>query len=387
MALEHYTDTFWFPDGQLAKNIAARVFPISSSALATLWADAAGTMPLTQPVSTSAIGVLDFWAETGDYWLHLDTESFRIHVGMSEAQSSLSTGTASGGEFTASLTPGSVDIAPLVGYVVTHTQDGDAPTITRVISPQRTEALAGASLTRILTWWLMDATGTVIQQAARPSNTQRRTHLVLGLTAFDGVSTIVFDQTLPVILPQPANQLVDLMGALGPFSVSGNLISAVPGTLSFNKTAGTVFAHGFNHIPDPTDPHVSPLVAQAPVNFQYNTQATFSEGSVVTVIDPANYDVAGVVTPVPAATDFTIQRVWGYPLNDPTQQVRVQYGQDVFATMADAQNAIGNVAFIPNPEAEPFSALLAHIVVRADATDLNDPAQASIRRAGKFDAP
>lgn len=387
MALEHYTDTFWFPNGQLAKNIAARVFSISFSTLATLWADAAGTMPLAQPVSTSAAGVLDFWAETGDYWLHLDTESFRISVGMSQFEAGLSTGTASGGEFTASATPGSVDITPLVGYVVTHTQDGDAPTIVRVVSPQRTEALAGASLTRPLTWWLMDSAGTVTQQAARPSNSQRRSHLVLGLTAYDGVSAIVFDQTLPTILPQPQNQLIDLMGALGPFSVSGNLVSPVPGTLSFDKTEGSVFAHAFNHIPTPTDPHVSTLVAQTPVNFSYNTQQSFSEGPINTALDPASYDVAGTVTPVANPAFFTVQRVWGYPLNDVLQQVRVQYGQDTYATMTDAVNAIGNTDFIPNPEAEPFSALLAHIVIRADATDLSDLTQALVLRAGKFDAP
>jgi len=69
------------------------------------------------------------------------------------------------------------------------------------------------------------------------------------------------------------------------------------------------------------------------------------------------------------------------------QQVRVQYGQNTYATQAEAVEAIGNTAFIPNPEGNVFSALLGWIVVRQDATDLADPTQAFVRRAGKFDSP
>ena len=65
----------------------------------------------------------------------------------------------------------------------------------------------------------------------------------------------------------------------------------------------------------------------------------------------------------------------------------MQYGQGLLATQAEALEAIGNTGFIPNPEGNVFSALLGHIVVRSDATDLADPTQAAFRRAGKFDSP
>lgn len=387
MPLAQYSDTFWLPSGLPAALMEARVFLEGSGTLAALWADSAGTIPVPQPVVTSGSGGLTFWAELGSYWLHLDSEAFHINVGVSQEESDQSTGTAFGGRLTVSATPASIDIAPLVGYVVTHTQTSAKPVNVRVTSPQRTVALDAGSLSRILTWWLMDASGAVFQQASEPSNAQRRSNLVLGLTAYDGGSgTVVFVQTLPVVLPQPSNQLADLMQALGPFNISGNRITPVTGTLSFDKTAGTIFAQSFNYFPDMDDPHVSPLDAQTPVTFQYNTQTAFSEGSPTTVLDPGNYDVNGVVTPVPSPTDFTIQRVWGYPLVL-SQQVRVQYGQNIFTSMAEAIDAIRNVYFNPNPEAEPFGALLAHIVVRANATDLSDLTQAAVLRAGKFDAP
>ena len=387
MPIVQFSRQFWYPNGALAANIPARIFPFASNALATLYTDATGTVQAPNPVTTDINGNVTFWAELDTYWLHIDSETFGIAVGMSQEASDQSTGIAFGGEFTPSATPAALDIAPLVGYIVAHPMDGSPAQVTRVTSPQRTEPLAGSSLTRALTWWVMDAAGVVTQQADRPTPQQRRTHLVLGLTAFDGVSTLVFDQTLPVLLPQPLNQLVDLMHALGPFSVSGNRISAVPGTLSFNKTVGTVFAQSFNHIPDPANPHISTLIAQTPAVFSYNTQTAFSEGPQSPFLDPANYDVAGVVTPVPNPTDVTIQRIWGYPLNDSNQQVRVQYGQEIFPSLAAAVDAIGNIEFIPNPEADPFSALLAHVVLRADATNLADITQARIIKAGKFDAP
>ncbi|WP_460071075.1 hypothetical protein [Streptomyces sp. YKOK-I1] len=81
MALAQYSDTYWFPTGTLAASVPARVFQHNTNTLATLWSDAGGTVPLANPVSTSAGGVLEFWAEEGRYWVHIDSEAFEIAVG------------------------------------------------------------------------------------------------------------------------------------------------------------------------------------------------------------------------------------------------------------------------------------------------------------------
>jgi hypothetical protein len=387
MAIQQYTDKFWYPDGELAVGVLATVFPAESNIKAPLFADIAGTIPLDNPLPTGPGGVLTFYAQHGDYWLHVNDWIFQISVGVSQEQSDLSTGTAAGGAITPNLTtPPDLDIAPLVGYVVNQPQDGSEPSIVKVESEQRTESLTPASMARILTWWLMDAAGNVIQQGTSPTPQQRRYYLILGLTAFDGVNTLVFQQTLPVSLNQALNQVADIMIGLGPFSRTGNHLSPVPGTLSFDKTEGTVFARAFNSNNDPDNPHITAIAAQAPVSFSYSTQTAFSTGPTTTLLDPANYDVGGVLAPVPAGM-WSIQRVWGFPVIDIPSQVRVQYGQNVYTSQVEAVEAIGNTAFIPNPEGNVFSALLGWIVMRQDATDIADPVQALVKRAGKFDSP
>lgn len=81
MALAQYSELFWFPSGALATSVPARVFEHNTNTLATLWADAGGTVPLANPLSTSETGRLEFWAEDGRYWIHADSEAFEVAVG------------------------------------------------------------------------------------------------------------------------------------------------------------------------------------------------------------------------------------------------------------------------------------------------------------------
>jgi hypothetical protein len=81
VALAQYSKLFWFPSGELARNVTARVFPENSNALAPLFTDVTGTTPLANPLSTSAGGLLTFWAEEGQYWIHADSEAFLVVVG------------------------------------------------------------------------------------------------------------------------------------------------------------------------------------------------------------------------------------------------------------------------------------------------------------------
>ena len=75
-----YQDTYWYPSGTLAAFAVARVFPRHSNTLATLWQDAAETIPKTNPAILTVGGVLAFYAAPGDYWIRVGDESFPVSI-------------------------------------------------------------------------------------------------------------------------------------------------------------------------------------------------------------------------------------------------------------------------------------------------------------------
>lgn len=393
MAIAQYSDVFWFPNGALAANVQARIFPLSSSALATIFTDATGAVQLPNPLSTDGAGVLIFWAIEGEYWVHIDSESFRVSVGtpntldvFDAGSVALSTGVMSGGRLALSANPVAVDFSETVGYVVDYSTDDFRPTLTRVHSPAQTVALDAPALTRDVTFWLLASNGTFVQQAFPPTATQRRTHIELGFSVLNG-GAVFLVETTPVVLPQPMNQFVDLLSSLSPFSISGNALSPNGVNLSINKTAGTMFSRSFNYESVPNNPHTAITPAQAPVSVRYSTRNTVVFPPHQTALDPANYDVGGVVTPVGGgAMTSTLQRVFLFALDNAVDQVAVQYGQNTYASLADAAASVNTAAFVVNPVF--IGTVIGWIAMTRTATNLSDPAQATfIRPNTKFPIP
>lgn len=391
MALARYRDLFWFPNGSVAVNIQARVFPFGSNGLATLWADQAGTIPLTNPLTTDGTGYLDFWAEEGEYWVYIDSRSFRVSVGnpvnldaWDGASVALSTGLISGGSMAAAGT--SVSFGESVGYVVDYATDDFRPSLTRVHKNPQTVPLDGPALARTLTWWLLDSAGTYVQQALEPTRTQRRTHIVLGFSILFG-GVVVFTKEVPQVLEQPYNAYADLTDTLGPYIVNGALHSPNGVNLSWNISAGTMHSRSFNHTLFPNDPNVAAIAAQTPAQFRRATSTTTVFPAPVTTIDPANYDVGGVITPVPGGTNVsTIQRVFVFAQDNAPDQLVVQYGQRTYASLSAAVAGVGVEAYTVNPAF--ISALVGWICVIRTATNLSDPAQATfVPSVAKFARP
>lgn len=301
----------------------------------------------------------------------------------------LSTSIISGGEFTPNVDPTKIDISALTGYIVTYNSTAPLSATNPDLKFVSVPAQVGLTPTFNPSFFLVDNAGTYTQQPTTLTPTQRRTHLFVGFTAQDGLGNIVVDQTLPVTPSQLNNQLLDLMAGLGPFSMSGNLLSPNGVNLSFDKTVGTMFARAFSQVPDFQDPHHADLLAQTPVQFRHITALTGTFGALTTTLDVANYDPngAGVVTPVGGgANRSTNFRVYGFANNLATTQILVQYGQTVHASLAAAVTALGSGTYIPNPS-QSGGALLGWISVIHTATDLSDPAQATFTRASKFATP
>lgn len=391
MTLQQYSKQFWFPNGSPAVNIEAQVFLEDSSGFASLYTDATGTTPLANPTATDGSGTLTFWTESGQYWLHLDSESFLINVGMSETQATLSTGIASGGRITVNAgNPLAVDISAVDGYVVDYLADTQAqPVIIRVKTAAQTVPLDAAALLRTATWFLVDSTGTVIQQAFPPDNIQRRTHIAIGAAAQDGAQIFSITPNA-TILAQPVNQLADLMDGLGPF-VTNTLVVTPNANLTFNTSSTTLFGRSLNRYSGGSltnNPHNVTAPAAAPAQFRYITRNATTFGPLRTTIDVANYDVGGVITPIGGGANTTsIHRLWLAGTGSASDQFAFQYGQNTYSSLSDAVNRIGQGGFTVNPILAGATALVAWIAVTRTATNLSDPAQAAIISAGKFAAP
>lgn len=125
MALAQYSKLFWFPSGQLAASIPARVFEHETNTFATLWADAGGTTPLANPLPTSAAGRLEFWVEEGEYWVHIDSESFEIAVGASTESATLA-------DITAAVSAHSADTTDVHGIASTSALETQAGATNKV---------------------------------------------------------------------------------------------------------------------------------------------------------------------------------------------------------------------------------------------------------------
>jgi len=413
VAIAQYTDTFWFPNGTLAAGVVARVFNHSTNTLATLWQDAAGTIPQANPLTTSAAGVITFWANEGSYWLHLDTESFEITVPPSTGgpfmpltggtmtgpismtgggidvdvqqgiSAVLSTGVISGGQVAVNAgNPGLLDISAVVGYVVDYISNPLNPSVIRVSAPAQTVALA--DVVNTVSYWLMDSTGAIIQQNAEPTNTQRRSQILLATTAQSG-GTIFEAVSIPVILPQTTNQLADLINSLGSFPISGNTISANGANLSINTTGGTLFVQSWNYGSNPADPNIKTTAAASPAQFRRGAQSTTSFGAPVSVLDVANYDNAGVLTPIGGGVNSaTIQRVYAFPSNAQPDQMVILYGQAIYSSLTNALAQFATEPFVVNPTVAANGTLVALIAVIRSATDLSDTTQARFIQVGKF---
>lgn len=299
----------------------------------------------------------------------------------------IGTGVIYGGEINA--TPGvtgSVRIGPTVGYVVDFITNPADPTVTRVTMAQQDVALDSAALARTTTWLMATSAGAIVQQATRPTNTQRRTHLQLGVVAQAG-GTIFIDQSLAVTLRGPVNQLYDLMYALGSFNISGNVIAPVATDLQLQKTVGYAFVPASNYFDGPTrtnDPHVSTIPAQSPISLRYVTSVPAAPSAQVTSVIPGNYDVGGVVTPVPGgANTATIQRVFLVPANQTVDQILIQYGSVTYPSLDAAVAALSSESFTQNPNLAD-AILIGYVVVTKSATNLASLTQARLFGASKF---
>ena len=290
-----------------------------------------------------------------------------------------SSGVLSGGALTINGDTTKFDISAGYGDIVDNVTTPNVPTDTPVTWAAKLAVSVTNIATHPVTYVCIDSAGNVVQAVTYPTATERRANIFLGLIVHSNNTTIVATNDLPVVGIDVAAQLYDFMNSFGFRSQSGNFISPNGANLSFDKSAGVGFKAGANFQTLATQPHEFSMAATTLSTFNYRNQDS-AEGSAVTLIDPTTYDLNGVTTTVPANNNATLQRVYIFPSN----LIRVQRGQEVFATLADALNAAGQEDYIIEPNIGDNALLLGYIVAKKTATDLSDSSQAKFLRVASI---
>lgn len=325
-------------------------------------------------------------ATTGKILVEISNE-----VGFSELSESLlsvltennaSTGTRDGGEITINGGDNTLfDISSGSGIIVDNYTDANNPTITNVVWGN----ITGNTVTNLTadtgSYIFLNSSLNTVQFGITnpPTEADFRDNIFLGIVGHSNFTNLINVFNTPTQIVSPINQHQDLTSAIGPFSIVGNRILNIPGTLELEKTAGRSFFYGGNFHTDnkvPSNITTSDLSGSTLI---YATGANVL-GPSGTTIDPNNYDPdgGGTITAIPGTNAYVAHRIWHQPSSN---LLIFQYGQDFYTNAAEARDEFEFENFVVPAGLNETSYLVAVIIAQDGDTDLDS---ANIIPQGKF---
>lgn len=226
----------------------------------------------------------------------------------------------------------------------------------------------------------INSSGTIIQQTTKFTNTQRRSIASIGAVVHSNHINLNAVNALVSPARQLLNQFGDGLRAIGQLNLSGNLYAPLGATTQIQRSAGELFSPGANFHVNPDDPHSALLSAVSPVTFRYRL-ANSTEYADRSTIDPANYDLAGVLTAVPS-NRYTVQLIALFQ----SGITRIQYGQALYNTLSDAVSAAQAQGMVVESNILENGVIRGYLAVKGDASDLSSSTQAVFINLSKFSA-
>lgn len=213
----------------------------------------------------------------------------------------------------------------------------------------------------------LDVNMNVIQSSSPFQNEHRRTLALIGSTIHTNLTIINVTNEIKAPIVAPTNQLHDLIEAVGSLNLEGNIYGPNGANLQINKSAGTIWGLGINSNYY-LDPHRLSIPTQTALTFRYRLRdinLPNGESIDVTLIDPDNYDNAGVKTAVPN-NRFTIQRINLFQ----SGLTRIQYGQTVYNTMSEARTLVQTETFQTEANIADRAIFRAFLIIKKGTTNL-----------------
>lgn len=225
----------------------------------------------------------------------------------------------------------------------------------------------------------IDKFGIIQQYPTYIDNSLRRDLVILGQlghsnkTGITNVSIYTTSYDSPIEVARDIIQQLKLVN-------EGNVITANGANLNINKSTGYLFGLGLNYRNDIRNPNKIITSAKTAAQFVYRTQ-TGGTTSNVTLIDPTNYDVGGVITALPGGVNTTTnQRIYLSPNNN----IVIQYGQTSYSNLTSAIQGLHTESFIEYINVTTNSILIGILSIRKGATDLSSSSDAIFIPVSKF---
>ena len=238
-------------------------------------------------------------------------------------------------------------------------------------------------------WIYVDANGAVQQQATAFTDAQKRNNITIG-SAIHTEGVLKFVKTFPITAYDNTSQINEFANIFGPLKKSGHKVTANGANLSINRAAGVAFALGRNYAADPENPStVSDSAKTQCVIHRYyrNNSGGFvlddgPSGNGYTVLDPTKYDNGSGTLQNVTSAKFAAQRLFYFP---GTPNIVVSYyGHNVYDTLIDAEKEYILEDFLEAENTSDQAIYLGAIIMKGDASAINNAAQAKILTAGAF---
>ena len=231
-----------------------------------------------------------------------------------------------------------INVALARGWVVKNTYTyATLPDVTNVYYTGGTNIPLTYLNSADATYVLITSASTLLQQTTFPTPQQRRQNILIGKVVHPNRSTITsINQTVDFDV-SPMAAIRDLWTPLKLIN-QGVVVSPNGVNMNIDTSAGTLWGNGIGWTTNQLNPDSISLSGTSPTTFQYRTRNGPITGGTVatgntTTIDPAYYDNNGVITAVGGGSNSsTNQRIYTFP----TGLVRIQLGQKVYASLAEA---------------------------------------------------
>lgn len=271
------------------------------------------------------------------------------------------------------------DISSGVGLISDSTSNEEEPILKTVYFAGAVAVTPTYLTTHNVTYVGVSFDGTVYQSSSPLTATERRTYISLGAVIHSNRTIVNAVNNLPDVVLNSHNQFYDFLCALGNFNVSGNVFSANGANLYLNKSEGYIFKKGVNFENDNKNPHIkslSSLVAPTNIRYRLSDGTEYAETQSVSKY----YESPLGTRTVLANNRFSIQRIVIFPSN----LVRIQYGQAIYASMAEALQNIFEEPFTYEQNILENGLLRGFLIIKGDATSLQDTNKAKFIEADRF---